>query len=88
MITIPSLIYLLCAATSSFAAFLLARQYRSSRTRFLFWSVVGFAGLAINNVLVFTDLVLVPSIDLAVLRTSIAAAALAALFYGLTDLRR
>jgi hypothetical protein len=87
VITIPSLIYLLCAATSSFAALLLARQYRSSRTRFLFWSVAGFAGLAINNVLVFTDLVLVPSVDLTVLRTSIAAAALGALLYGLTDSR-
>ena len=85
--TIPSLIYLLCAATSSFAAFLLARQYRSSRTRLLLWGVVGFVGLAFNNVLVFTDLVLVPSVDLTLLRTSIAAAALGALLYGLTDSR-
>ena len=81
--TIAEAIYLLGAITSLAAAVLLLRQYRRSRSELLLWSVIGFAGLALNNVLVYVDLVLVPSIDLALVRTTAAAAALLALLYGL-----
>jgi hypothetical protein len=49
----------------------------------LLWSFIAFLGLAVNNVLVYTDLVLVPETDLAVYRAMFAAAAMAALLYGL-----
>jgi hypothetical protein len=81
--TIAEAIYLLCAGTSLVAACLLLRQYRASRTALLLWSFVGFIGLAVNNVLVYVDLVLVPSTDLALARTIAGAAALMALLYGL-----
>ena len=81
--TIAESIYALCAVTSLIAAVLLWRQYRATHTRLLFWSVVGFGGLALNNVLVFVDLVLVPTVDLALVRTLAAFAGLAALLYGL-----
>jgi hypothetical protein len=81
--TIAEAIYLLSAATSLLAAFLLMRQYRASRTPLLLWSFIAFLGLAVNNVLVYTDLVLVPETDLAVYRAMFAAAAMAALLYGL-----
>src|ERR1700741_5104560 len=61
--TIAEAIYLLSAATSLLAAFLLMRQFRASRTPLLLWSFIGFFGLAINNVLVYVDLVLVPETD-------------------------
>jgi hypothetical protein len=76
-------IYLLCAATSVLCAVLLFKGYRASRTRLLFWSSLCFLGLAVNNVLLFIDLVVVPSVDLALLRTSVAAAAMLALCLGL-----
>ena len=80
--TIAEAIYLLCAATSLLAALMLLRQYLASRTPLLLWSFVGFIGLAANNVLLFVDLVLVPS-DLAVARTLAAALGIMAILYGL-----
>jgi hypothetical protein len=76
-------IYLLSAATSLVAAALLLRQYWRSRTALLFWSFVGFVGLAVNNVLVYVDLVLVPDIDLVLIRILAGAAGLMAMLYGL-----
>jgi hypothetical protein len=81
--TIAEAIYLLCAATSLVAAFLLMRQYAASRTPLLLWSFIAFLGLAANNVLVYTDLVLVPQTDLALARAIVGAAAMVALLYGL-----
>lgn len=81
--TIAETTYALCAITSLAAAILLLRQYRATRTRLLFWSFVGFSGLALNNVLVFVDLVLVPATDLALVRTLAGFAGLIALLYGL-----
>jgi hypothetical protein len=76
-------IYLLCAATSLVAAGMLLRQYRRTRTPLLSWSCIAFVGLAINNVLVYVDLVLVAGVDLSIVRTGVAAAAMLVLVYGL-----
>jgi hypothetical protein len=76
-------IYLLCAATSLVAAGMLLRQYRRRRTPLLLWSCVGFVGLALNNVLVYVDLVLFTGVDLSTIRSVAAAIALLALVYGL-----
>jgi hypothetical protein len=81
--TIAEAIYLLSAVTSLVAAGLLFRQHQRSRTPLLFWSVIGFVGLAANNVLVYIDLVLVPTFDLVLPRTIAGAAGLVALLYGL-----
>jgi hypothetical protein len=81
--TIAEAIYLLCAATSLLAAVLLMRQYAVSRTRLLLWSSIAFIGLAINNALVYIDLVLAPQINLAVLRTLAGALAISLLLFGL-----
>lgn len=76
-------VYLLCAITSIVCAIMLLRGYRASRTKLLFWSCLCFAGLALNNVLLFLDLVLVPQMDLSVLRSSIALGAMMMLIFGL-----
>ena len=76
-------VYILCAVTSTVCAVLLLRGYRSSRTKLLFWSGLCFAGLAINNVLLFIDLVVVPTVDLEPLRSSIALIAMMVLIFGL-----
>ena len=76
-------VYLLCALTSLSCAVLFLCGYRASRTPLLFWSCLCFVGLAVNNVLLFVDLVMVPDFDLRVLRASTALASLALLVYGL-----
>lgn len=77
-----TIVYLLCALTSAACAWLLIREYRRSRLRLLLWSSIAFVGLAINNALVFTDFVLVPERDLALLRVLAALASVAALLYA------
>jgi hydrogenase/urease accessory protein HupE len=77
-------VYLLCALTSAACAFLLLRSYFRSRSRLLVWSSLAFVGLAINNALLFVDLVLIPEeVDLSVARSVTALAALIVLAYGL-----
>jgi hydrogenase/urease accessory protein HupE len=77
-------VYLLCALTSTACAILLLRSYSRSRSRLLLWSSLAFVGLAVNNALLFVDLVLIPDeIDLSIVRSTIALAALMVLAYGL-----
>ena len=76
-------VYLLCAITSVVCAALLVRSYRLQRTRLLMWSTLCFIGLAINNILMFVDLVMVPDIDLSLLRSATAFVAVILLLIGL-----
>lgn len=76
-------VYLLCAITSTVCAALLFRGYRRNRTRLLFFSSLCFVGLALNNVLLFIDLVLVPDIDMRLWRSLSALTAMAVLLIGL-----
>jgi hypothetical protein len=76
-------IYVLCALTSLACAVLLARGHRRSRARLLAWSSGCFWLLALNNSLLFVDLVVVPSVDLALLRHVTALLALLLLLVGL-----
>lgn len=83
--TIAEAIYLLCALTSLAAALLLYRYFRHRRSRLLFWSGLAFGGLALNNVMVYLDLALFPSIDLALPRSVAGAVAMLALSYALAS---
>jgi len=62
-------VYLLCALTSVMCAVLLTRSWLRSRVRLLLWSSLCFVGLAMNNVLLFIDLVVVPEVNLAMVRS-------------------
>ena len=53
-------VYVLCAITSVACALMLFRGYGRSKARFLLWSSLCFIGLALNNVLLFVDKVLLP----------------------------
>jgi hydrogenase/urease accessory protein HupE len=81
--TIAEATYLSCGVISLVAAVLLLRYYRTRRTRLLLWSCIAFVGLAINNVLVYLDLGLLPSVDLSILRTAAGACGMLALAYAL-----
>ena len=80
---IAEAIYLLCGLTSLVAAFMLLRHYRQRRTRLLLWSVIAFAGLAVNNVMVYVDLVMFTGVDLSLYRTTAGSLAMLTLVCGL-----
>ena len=81
----PETVYLLCALTSVLCAGLLFRSYRANGSSLLLWSTLCFVFLALNNVLLFVDLVIVPGpeIDLRWARTATAGAGLLTLVIGL-----
>lgn len=60
----PGLVYLLCAATSLASGFLLLRGAVTRGGGLLFWSSLCFFGMALNNVLMYVDAVVVPGTDL------------------------
>jgi hypothetical protein len=75
-------IYVLCGLLSAACAALLLRQHRQSATPLTFWSGVGFAGLAASNALLVLDLVILPTLDLAIWRSGIALVAVLAILFG------
>ena len=76
-------VYVLCALTSVVCAWLLWRGYLRSRSRLLLWSALCFVVLALNNVLLFVDLSVWQSVDLAGWRAGSGLAGLAILLFGL-----
>jgi hypothetical protein len=77
-------VYVLCMLTSGFCAVLLLREYRRAPARLLLWSSVSFIAWALNNALVFIDLVILPvTIDLSLVRALVALIAISVLLYGL-----
>jgi hypothetical protein len=79
---LPAAVYLLCFATSLLCVILLVRSYVRTRARLLFWSALCFIGLAVNNLLLFVDLVMLPMVDLLPLRHLSTLAAITVLLYG------
>lgn len=78
-----SVVYLLCTFTSAVCALLLLLKYRRSHQMFLFLSGLCFVGFAVNNGILFADLVLLEQIDLSILRTLIALIGIGFLLWGL-----
>lgn len=76
-------VYVLCTLTSLLCAVLLGRTYRRSRLRLLLWSSLCFFGLALNNGLLFVDLIVFPQLDMFIWRSVPALAGLLLLLYGL-----
>jgi hypothetical protein len=82
-LVIAGAVYFLCAVTSAACAVLLLRAYRTGQVRLLLWSGLCFALLAVDNVLLFVDLVLAPNVSLVVWRRLAAFSGLCLLVYGL-----
>lgn len=80
---IAPLVYILCALTSLLTMILLFRAYVARRVRLLLWSGLCFAGLAMNNVLLFVDLVLITDHDFSLIRQIPAFLGLSVLVFGL-----
>lgn len=82
MLLVPSAVYFLCCLTSILALWLVYRSYRLTPTRLLLWSTLAFVALAVNNMLLFLDVVLFPNISLLPLRHASALVAVGFLIYG------
>jgi len=78
-----AMVYILGALTSLACAVLLLRGYSRGRKRLLLWSGLCFAGLALSNLLIFVDLILLPGRDLYLWRLATTGVAMALLVYGL-----
>jgi hypothetical protein len=76
-------VYILCALTSLACAVLLLRGYGRSRMRLLLWSGLCFVALCLNNIVLFLDMVVFPSVDLSLWRGVLALVGVATLLYGL-----
>jgi len=61
---------------------LLFRAYLQKRVRLLLWSSLCFVGLTANNLSLFLDLVVFPSVDLRLLRLGTALAGMLCLLYA------
>lgn len=76
-------IYGLCALSATCCAWLLFRAYGASKARLLAWSGLCFGLLALNNIVLVVDLVVLPSVNLLIVRNVCALLAIAAMLYGL-----
>jgi hypothetical protein len=79
----PGFVYILCSFTSLASAVLLLRAYRRSGTRLLLWSSLCFFGMAMNNALLYLDLMIGPTFDLSTLPRIASLVSALLLTYGL-----
>jgi hypothetical protein len=78
-----AIVYGLCTVVAACCAGLLVRAFVGSRARLLLWGSVCFALLAINNLALVLDLVILSSINLFIVRNLSALLAVCAMLYGL-----
>lgn len=75
--------YTLCALTAAGCAFLLLLAHRRTRVRLLLWSGLCFSLLACNNALIAVDLVILPGLNLFLVRNVVALGGMVLMLYGL-----
>lgn len=76
-------VYALCALTAALCAALLLRAHQRTKSALLFWSGLCFVLLTVNNIVVVVDLVILPDINLFLLRNVAALTGMVLLLYGL-----
>jgi hypothetical protein len=79
------LVYALCAIFSIGCATLLFQGYRLQKAKLLLWSSLSFLLLALNNIILFVDLVILPEAEFGgvFLRGVLGAASGVVLLFGL-----
>jgi hypothetical protein len=77
------IVYALCALTSLGCAALLLRGYRGNRLKLLLWSGLCFVALGVENIFLFVDNIVLPAVDLAILRNGIGMLGPALLLFAL-----
>ena len=80
---LPTTVYGLCFLASVVCLVLLARAYLRTRTKLLLWSALSFVWLALNNLLIIVDLVILPvAVDLSIVRLLASLIAVSVLIFG------
>jgi hypothetical protein len=79
----PGGVFILCAATCLLCTILLFRGYARTHVRLLFWSGLCFAGLMLDNVMTYADLILFPDVSLVIWRKLPGLIAVVLLLFGL-----
>jgi hypothetical protein len=82
IVTFPNLVYLLCFLTSTLCSLLLVRQYAASPSPVLLWSAACFVLLALSNLVVVIDQIMLPEINLRIVRLVLTLLAVSVLLYG------
>jgi hypothetical protein len=78
----PGTVYLLCFLTSATCAWLLLRSFARAGAGLLLWSGLCFLLLALNNLIVILDLLVVRGADLTLYRLAASLAAVGLLLFG------
>lgn len=76
------IVYILCAVTSGLCSWTLFRNYRRNGVRLLKWGAACFGFLALGNIMLFVDMVVILETDLSPLRVLPAVCGYAVLIYG------
>jgi len=76
-------VFILDSLTCLLCAVLLLSAYRRVKSGLLLWTGLCFIGLTLSNGLVFVDLVMLPDVDLYILRLSVGIVSMALMLYGL-----
>jgi hypothetical protein len=82
VVGLGAVVYFSCFIASLLCAYLLVVAFLRGRERLLLWSAICFCFLAINNLLVFVDIVLLPDVNLMPLRALSSLTAVAVLLFG------
>ena len=82
MYTFKVVLFLIAVLTSLACMVLLFRAYVRTRVRILLWSALCFVGQTVNNIALFVDLILLPDMDLRMVRLSAALIGMLFLIYG------
>lgn len=80
---IAILVYLLCAVTCWICTILLLRRYLLRRSRLLYWCGLAFCAFGVGNLLLCIDLLLIPQVDLMLLRNLVTLLGVALMLRGL-----
>jgi hypothetical protein len=84
MAILGQIVYILCGLTSLGCMVLLIKGYRKSRVELLFWSAMAFLCFTITNIILFIDIVILPTtVDLSLVRNFITLLGVVVLLYGL-----
>ncbi|MGH7936296.1 MAG: DUF5985 family protein, partial [Chthoniobacterales bacterium] len=78
-----AIVYIMGSLTSLICAVFLLRGYKQGRSSLLLWSALCFLGLALSNLLVFVDLIILPDVDLYMARLAVTAISMFLLLFGL-----
>lgn len=78
-----ALVYGMCAVTACVCAVLLLRAYKKLNYKLLLWSGLCFGLLSANNVVLVVDKLILPDVDLSLIRNATSLIAMLVLLYGL-----